>query len=384
MVLKMCTDSSFSAASFVTTCFIFGWACSFPLGPQPKADALESLSKGELTDALSADTLSRNRSSEIADPVADDLEAEESSEAQLQRTWTLMEEALRRGGRKPIYGVDERQDWGEFRFDPRIRKRGKASVAMFLLNNVTTTPERGAVVKKRSLGDKLRLCRGEPFVRQNATAYCSGVLVRSNIVLTAGHCIQNRISASGTTPSRREVHFVFGYFAKPDNEFGLTEFEPSRVFRARKVLARKFDEAKGVDWAVVELDRPVPSEIASPFTSFSEQPVEQGEGVYVIGYPSGLPVKYAPGAKVRSVEKEKYFVANLDAFGGNSGSPVFSARTHSLVGILVRGRADYVKDRRKNCRRAFVCPTTGCAGEHVMRIEKIDFSEALRQCEKCD
>jgi len=36
-----------------------------------------------------------------------------------------------------------------------------------------------------------------------------------------------------------------------------------------------------------------------------------------------------------------FFDANLDTFGGNSGSPVFDARTNAVVGILVRGADDY-------------------------------------------
>ena len=40
----------------------------------------------------------------------------------------------------------------------------------------------------------------------------------------------------------------------------------------------------------------------------------------IIGYPVGLPVKIADGAKVKNLEKT-YFTANLDSFGGKLSAP---------------------------------------------------------------
>ena len=87
--------------------------------------------------------------------------------------------------------------------------------------------------------------------------------------------------------------------------------------------------------------------------------------LFVIGHPCGLPQKYAPGAKVRDNTPAPFFVANLDTYGGNSGSPVFNATSYKVEGILVRGENDFVTNG--TCYVSLVCPTTGCRGEDVTR-----------------
>jgi hypothetical protein len=61
-------------------------------------------------------------------------------------------------------------------------------------------------------------------------------------------------------------------------------------------------------------------------------------------------------------------VANLDTYGGNSGSPVFNATNHQVEGILVRGENDFVTNG--SCYVSLVCPTTGCRGEDVTRCSE--------------
>ena len=99
--------------------------------------------------------------------------------------------------------------------------------------------------------------------------------------------------------------------------------------------------------------------------------------MHVIGHPVGLPAKVAGGAIVRDNTPNPFFVANLDTYGGNSGSPVFNSRTHRVEGILVRGERDFVA--RGNCTVSFVCPTTGCRGEDVTRITKLREPDSARR-----
>jgi V8-like Glu-specific endopeptidase len=99
--------------------------------------------------------------------------------------------------------------------------------------------------------------------------------------------------------------------------------------------------------------------------------VARGTELVVIGHPSGLPTKISDGAQVRSSNR-KYFVANLDTYGGNSGSAVFDARTGEVQGILVRGEEDYVSDPAGgNCQATNYCPDTGCRGEDVTHITNV-------------
>ena len=90
----------------------------------------------------------------------------------------------------------------------------------------------------------------------------------------------------------------------------------------------------------------------------------------MIGHPSGLPTKFAGGAAVRNNQQNAFFVANLDTYGGNSGSPVFNSNTHAVEGILVRGETDFVQ--QGNCNVSLVCPSTGCRGEDCTRTTEFE------------
>lgn len=78
--------------------------------------------------------------------------------------------------------------------------------------------------------------------------------------------------------------------------------------------------ATGEDFAVIKLDRPV-AQVAPLAYRQSRMMGAGGENLTVIGHPSGLPLKVAGDASVRSVLPE-FLVANLDTYGGNSGSAV--------------------------------------------------------------
>ena len=69
-----------------------------------------------------------------------------------------------------------------------------------------------------------------------------------------------------------------------------------------------------------------------------------------------LPRKYAGGQTsiVRENNNSDYFQANLDAYGGNSGSAVINAETHEVEGILVRGSYDF--DSAGECDISLVQP----------------------------
>jgi hypothetical protein len=139
------------------------------------------------------------------------------------------------------------------------------------------------------------------------------------------------------------------------------------VYTTTEIVGKIFEE-DGKDLAVVRVDRPIAGR--PPLTLGLEKDIEADQSVYVMGFPSGLPMKWAGGAAVRSVSKRGFFVSNLDTFGGNSGSPVFDAVDHTVKGVLVRGGVDYrMKDK---CRVALVCPANGCRGEDSTLISVIE------------
>jgi hypothetical protein len=94
--------------------------------------------------------------------------------------------------------------------------------------------------------------------------------------------------------------------------------------------------------------------------------ISDGQAVHIIGFPMGLPVKFAGGAFVRDNRYRAVFTANLDAYPGNSGSPVFNSSTHEVEGILF-GREGGELVKQGDCYVSRVCPDTGCSGEYSTR-----------------
>ena len=286
----------------------------------------------------------------------------------------LAAEAAVKPGERPLYGNDNRMDW--FRIDdPVVKARGVASVA--LIRSSHLSPGSAGLTDLSATPVKLsqtNLCPDERFADQLSAAYCSGVLVESDVVLTAGHCLKE-VSGAEKAPALSDVRFVFGFFVEREGARGRTQFAPELIYEGREVIAGRFPTnrggAKGEDWALVRLDRSVPAAVATAVPVKGKNKIPDGASLEVLGYPSGLPLKYAVGGAVRKNSDTAFFVTNLSTFQGNSGSGVFDSNTGELVGILARGEIDYYFDESRGCARPYMCPKTGCRGEDVVRVERM-------------
>lgn len=226
-----------------------------------------------------------------------------------------------------VYGQDNRREV----YGLSGAKAAAAASTVALVDASRLTPNgSGFRLATEPLGPRIGLCQGQRFFNQPTGAGCSGVLVGPDLVATAGHCVDSQADLAGT-------RFVFG-FRKTDASTTRTTFPASDVYRGTQLVARQLNDATGADYAVVRLDRRVTGR--TPQKIARGNPPAVGTPIYVIGHPSGLPAKIAAGARVASTTPF-YFDANLDTFGGNSGSPVFDANTNTVVGILVRGATDY-------------------------------------------
>jgi V8-like Glu-specific endopeptidase len=160
--------------------------------------------------------------------------------------------------------------------------------------------------------------------------------------------------------------WIFDYKMDSAKQDSMT-VPASDVYTCTRVIARTLDNFSKDDYAVVQLDRKVTDRRPLAFRRSGN--IKVGESVVVIGHPSGLPTLIADGAKVRS-RQGKFFQANLDTYGGNSGSAVFNQRTGEVEGILVRGENDYVQSER-GCMISNKCAADGCRGEDVTYITNI-------------
>ncbi|MBI3299109.1 MAG: trypsin-like peptidase domain-containing protein [Elusimicrobia bacterium] len=263
------------------------------------------------------------------------------------------------GGVRPdvIYGDDDRLDLWQSS-NQALKDLADSTAALFQGSGVSMSEDgKTANLATHSYGDSYGLCDDEPFKEQSAGAFCSGSLVGPDTMMTAGHCIRSAEACKTTK-------FVFGFGIAKEGGKTPDKVGSSEVYGCAELIGRE-EVGTGADWALVKLDRTVTNHKVLKVNR-SGAPAK-GTPLVVIGHPAGLPTKIAGGASVRD-HKNGYFTANLDTYGGNSGSAVFNAVTGQIEGILVRGENDYVYDSEKQCRRSNVCTADGCRGEDVTAI----------------
>ena len=265
-----------------------------------------------------------------------------------------------RNVQKVIYGTDDRRDVHQVT-DTALLRDADSVVALINAASVTDNGDGTSTLNGATLGVRRNLCPTEPFRDQPSIAFCSGFLVDPSIVATAAHCVE--------TSTLANVRFVFG-FQMRDASSANTRIPNGEIYRGQRILGRAIG-TEGTDWCVIQLDRPVLNHRYVTVRRTGKVP--NASGVHVIGHPSGIPKKIAGNAAVRDNTASRFFVANLDTYGGNSGSPVFHSGTHVVEGILVRGETDYVQVG--NCFRSNVCPANGCRGEDVTR--STEFAELV-------
>lgn len=252
-----------------------------------------------------------------------------------------------------IYGDDNRRDLYQVE-DPAQLLLAHATVGLVNTRDLT---KNGATysLKTRQYGDSYNLCKTEPFREQRTGAFCSGFLVAPDIIVTAGHCIRTQSSCESTS-------FIFDFAIFDKNQSTPTEISQNNVYHCKDVIQSQVNGG-GSDFAVIRIDRPVVNR--TPVDVRRSGAVVPGTALTVIGHPAGLPTKVAGGASVRHLATG-YFVANLDTYGGNSGSAVFNTATGTVEGILVRGELDFIY--KNGCRMSNVCTDDGCRGEDVTDI----------------
>lgn len=280
-----------------------------------------------------------------------DMPGEKPSETEISDVpWTPQPWA---GAPKVIYGADDRIDLYQ-ETDGQRQVWAASTCGLINASRLIAQPDGTYTLTPGAyLRFGLPACEDEPFGDQPTGPYCTGFMVGADLIATAGHC------------SLSSVYFVFG-FAMQDAHSPNLVFNANQVYQMAEVVSNSPSGAS--DHAIVRVDRPITAPGARPFTIRREGSIAVGERIGVIGHPSGLPLKLAFGDQtaVRSGASETFFVANLDTYGGNSGSPVINADTGILEGILVRGDTDYVNTG--SCFRSYLNTDTSGRGEDCTRI----------------
>lgn len=245
-----------------------------------------------------------------------------------------------------IVGEDDRREWHAVT-PAWARALGRATAILIPKNaGYLTRTRRGFRWSDRVPlhGNYDKICSGERFREQPAPGHCSGFLVGPDLFATAYHCLK---------PGYTDLEVVFDYLS-PREGTVTAHLGREQVYEFRSLVA--FDEE--ADWALLRLDRP--TRRRSFFRLRNKGEAEAGTAVAMWGSPRGLPLKYADSATVlaeNEIADGKYFFeTHLDVFGGNSGSPVFSAKDGTLEGILVVAFGEFEEEETdpvtgKACRR---------------------------------
>lgn len=204
-----------------------------------------------------------------------------------------------------------------------------------------------------TLGKQFQLCEQERFFDQPVTGEGTAFAIGTKTLATASHVFSQ---------SLENYVIVFGYELISKKGAYEVFIPASNVFFPKKYVI----DAPEEDVAVFEVDRDL-NVPALPLSNKSVVP--DNSAVYMIGHPMGLPKKVALNAAVGENSNPLYFYTSLDAFQGNSGSPVFLWGTNEVIGILVSGQKDY--EWNGQCNRSTNCSPPNCRGEKVIRIREI-------------
>lgn len=276
------------------------------------------------------------------------------------------------GNDKVIYGTDDRLDVYQETNPDRLA--WAASVCALVDADDLTDNGDGTYTLATSAYQQGEIlpCTGEAFANQPTASWCTGFVVNGDMIATAGHCVK-----ASDLPF---VRFVFG-FEMVDATTPVLTFDADQVYTGTEIIARELTSE--YDYAVVRTERPITSGVPLPLRNTGA--IAVGTQVGVIGHPSGLPKKIAFGenTQVRKNDRPGFFYANLDTYGGNSGSPVFNAADGVVEGILVRGNEDFIIEG--GCFRSDVLPNGHLESEEVTRSTTFaDFVDQASGADACE
>lgn len=267
-----------------------------------------------------------------------------------------------RFGRRVIYDLDDREEVmyncddlanpNPLRRDMCCGISVAAVIPSYLLTHV---PQGHYTLSGFSFfGEGVMHCDQEAFIAQPAAAKCSAFVYDSVTLVTTAHDL--------TENSIKRYSFVFDYISLPGGQQYKTVFPESCVYKAKSA---RF--VQGMDMCIITLDKKIDPR-RKPV--FSTQKPASNDTFYVIGCPMGIPLKMAGKAAILDNNADPHFFKiNSDTYRGNSGSPVFNARTHQIEGFLVEGEKDFQGLDGVECSIVLNCGTPACSnrGEKVIR-----------------
>lgn len=242
-----------------------------------------------------------------------------------------------------IHGQDDRLE--VFQADASKRALADSVASLWEESSLKYDPKSGTYkLLTENYGEKLGLCPTEAFREQPAGPNCTATLVGEDVLLTAGHCVLDDKACA-------QSRFVFGFAITDPGGSAPSSVPSTEVYACAEVVSRYVNpngaRAVRADYALIRLDRKVSGHRIVPISR--DDGLAEGDAVFTMGYPFGLPLKVAGGATVRDVSAPGFFVSDVDALVGNSGSPIFNERTNAIEGVLFAGDDDLAWNDDETC-----------------------------------
>jgi len=167
-----------------------------------------------------------------------------------------------------------------------------------------------------------------------STGFCTGVLLRPDIVLTAAHCLFDRETGMRGDPT--EMTF----------KAGLRDGKSVATRKIRRAVVHanydynEPDPLKSIryDVALLQLSNPIPAAFAAPF---KVQPISRlGRNVSVVSYAQGRSKTLSWQKKCGVIGRQDGLIGfSCDVSFGSSGAPVFdlSGQRARIVSIISSG-----------------------------------------------
>ncbi|MGZ3634056.1 MAG: trypsin-like serine peptidase [Parachlamydiaceae bacterium] len=269
--------------------------------------------------------------------------------------------------------IDHRKNLFELNINPEIKRQAESVGCLIEVKHLqTANSEREYITlnQTHSLKDRIAQQRNfddsfqdEPSLGTGTAFFVGGP--NNNLVLTAGHCVCKEKTSIEDPEFKEKMRLVFGFTMQSKGNCNLN-IQKNKVCKIKKVV--DFSKNAMGDWALLELEEPLTH--IHPLKMDFKNLVSEQQNIYMLGHPCGLPLKLTEcgSVQVAGDGENRGFQAKIDAFAGNSGSPIFDKETKKVIGILIEGNEDYDSN------------STGVSLHHVedKEVQKWGYEECQR------
>jgi hypothetical protein len=243
-------------------------------------------------------------------------------------------------GQPFVNGGDDRVEYFELA-EPFQRAALEQFTVALMTRGTADELVHGHVGALRTWGEINRLCEGEPFEDQPVAAFCSGVLVDHDLVLTSGHCV----NLPPPFDALEELRVVFDYYYRDVGELALSEedvYELESVITSRRDEETLDDAGERLDFAWLQLKGGAHPPHHPARIHTRQRGANPNDRVISIGAGGGVPMKWDEGGRVQGIrpDYDDYLIADTDTSQGSSGGGIFDANL-ALLGNLARGAPDF-------------------------------------------